>query len=328
MNDVEELLTDSLRGRAAGDVDAAGLLAGATSRGRVYRRRRRLWTGTAVFAAVLLVTAGAVTVTGGLGDGSFAPGGASTSELPRVTGEPGASSDPSRVGTDPNMVHFAAPKLTATARHYRWTSGDGYEQLEIGLGEQDLVHASIGRDMALLDEVSTRGDYGVVIREEPVPGLQLRVQANRDDRARQVLAALRLDLAQRIMLPFQLGEVPADARAVHASVGFLDGTFVDGGVTLERGATDRMQVHAERARDDATGSVHGANHSAGGRPAFRYPDGTEVALLGLPQLLVNARIGQVDRQGFDLADVDLVLGQMNLAADVDSVASWPYPLLG
>ncbi|MFV2124195.1 hypothetical protein ACFHWS_06555 [Micromonospora sp. LOL_013] len=328
MNDVEELLTESLRSRAAGEVDGTALLERASSRGRAYRRRRRFLVGTGLATVTAIVVAG---VSAGIarwpvGGDTFAPGAGVISALPEATGEPGARTDPTRVGADANLVHFDAPELITAARHFDWTSGDGYEQLEVGVGEQDLVYAAIGHDMAVLDSIERQNDLGVVIREQPVQGLWLRVQAPDDTYARQVIAALDLNRAQRIVLPFQLGTLPDGTRIVRASVGFIDGRYADGGVVLERERADRMEVQAQYA-PGRSGNAGRANHVVGGRQAFLYPGRDEVELLGLPNLNLSARIGKDNHQGFSIQDVDLILASVQVATDVDDISTWPQTLV-
>ncbi|MFK3980611.1 hypothetical protein ACI2K4_09585 [Micromonospora sp. NPDC050397] len=327
MNDVEELLTESLHGRAAGAVDGVALLERARSRGRSYRRRRRFLAGTGLLAISAIVAVGAITGTAlwPSGGNSYGQGTGVVGALPEATGEPGARAEPDRVGTDVNLVHFDAPELTRTARHYDWTSGNGYEQLEVGVGEQDLVYAAIGADMTVLDSLDRQNEVGVVVREQPVPGLWLRVQATDDKLARQVIGALDLDRVQRIVLPFQLGPLPEGARVVRASVGFVEGAYADGGVLLERARTDRMEVQAQYAPGQS-GSTGRANHVAGDRQAFLYPGQDEVELLGLKNLHLSARIGKGDHQGFGVPEADLVLGAVQVATEVENISTWPETL--
>lgn len=328
MNGVEELLAESLHSRAAGEVDGTALLERARSRGRAYRRRRRFLVGAGLATVTAIVVAG---ISAGIarwpvGGETFAPGAGVISALPEATGEPGARTGPTRVGADANLVHFDAPELIATARHFDWISGDGYEQLEVGVGEQDLVYAAIGHDMAVLDSVERQNDLGVVIREQPVQGLWLRVQAPDDASARQVIAALDLNRAQRIVLPFQLGSLPDGTRMVRASVGFIDGRYADGGVVLEREGNDRMEVQAQYALV-RSGNARQANHVVGERQAFLYPGRDEMELLGLPNLDLSARIGKGNYQGFSIQDADLILDSVQVATNVGDISTWPQTLM-
>ena len=59
MNDLDELITTSLRERAAGQIDPARLLSGATARGRSRRLRRRVAVGAAL-ATTVAITIGVV----------------------------------------------------------------------------------------------------------------------------------------------------------------------------------------------------------------------------------------------------------------------------
>ncbi|MEV4630237.1 hypothetical protein AB0J90_28655 [Micromonospora sp. NPDC049523] len=336
MNDVEKLLTESLRNSADGEVDGMVLLERATTRGRKFRRRHRAWMGAGL-AVVAAVAAGGVIggthlwpVSGnGNGNGfdvavGGQPGARPATALPEVAGEQGASVNPARVGADVNLIHFDATAITSTARHYTWTSGKGYEQLAAGVGTEDLIYAEIGPDMGVLDGVERQNDLGVVVREQPVPGLWLRVQATDEKLARQIVGAIELDRVQRIVLPFQLTGLPAGASVVRSAVGFDDGVYTDGGVVLERDGNKRMEIQAQYAPGQGNDSAR-ANHVAGGRQAFLYPGQDEIELLGLRNLELSARIGKA-YQGFTVADADLALGGVNVAADVTAMSTWPKTL--
>lgn len=50
-------------------------------------------------------------------------------------------------------------------------------------------------------------------------------------------------------------------------------------------------------------------------------------LLGLPNLNLSARIGKGNHQGFSIQDVDLILGSVRVATDVDDISTWPQTLM-
>ncbi|SNT65975.1 hypothetical protein SAMN05421812_13015 [Asanoa hainanensis] len=308
MSELDELIRTTLDRQAAGEVDRVSLVSGALARGRVKRRRHRalVW-GAAALA--LVVGAGATVALLERGGGAVV--------LP-AAGAPGAAADPASVGTDPRVVHFAAPAIEAAARFHTWTSTEGYEQLEAEV-DGGLVSVTIGRERAAVEGAQRADGVGVVLRSQPVPGLWLRVQGADDARATRALAAVDLDRAQRVVLPFQLGSRPAGSTPVTAYVGFVDGTYAQGGVILRGTDGARMEVQAQysRGRTDDSG-----NHTVGGRPAFLYPGHDEVALRGVPHLEVSVRIGKA-YQGYEVADADAVLAALTVTDRVERISTWP-----
>lgn len=333
MTDVEALLTATLRTAADGEVDAAVLLREATTRGRRHRRRRA-WTAAGLAAVTTLAGAGLVLGTqlwpgdarSGGGIGAAGPGARPAAALPMLTGEPAAATAPERVGADPTIVHFDAPAVTSVARHHAWTSGPGYEKLRAGLGEQDWAEAALGPDPAVLDEGEREGGPGSVLRTQPVPGLWLRVEASTATLARQVADAVRLDRVQRIVLPFQLGRLPADARVARVRVGFIGRDFVDGGVLLTRAGRDEMEVQAQDGRGGQAEPSR-ANLVEGGRQLYVYPSRDEVQLLDAAEVHLTARIGKA-HGGFTVEDAAPVLAGIRVAAEVRSMSTWPESPVG
>jgi hypothetical protein len=103
-------------------------------------------------------------------------------------------------------------------------------------------------------------------------------------------------------------------------VGFIDDTFAQGGVILRGTGGAAMEVQAQYRRE--RGTDESGNHTVGGRPAFRYPGGDEVALLGVPHLELSVRIGKA-YQGYDVTDADAVLAALTVTGTVERVATWP-----
>ena len=132
------------------------------------------------------------------------------------------------------------------------------------------------------------------------------------------------DHAQRLLLPFRLGHRPPGSEPVEAYLGFIDGTFAQGGVILRGADGARMEVQAQysRGRTDRSG-----NHTVGGRPAFRYLGGDEVALLGVPHLEVSVRIGKA-YAGYGVDDADTVLAALTVTKTVERIATWPPGITG
>jgi hypothetical protein len=324
VNGIEELVRTSLRERAAAEVDAVALVDATTRRGRARVRRHRLTRGLAAVTvvAVMALMAGAVAARPWTLFGlpfHLAPGTTVDTQLPRLPGVPGARQMPHRVGADPTVLHFDAPTLVAGSRHHTWSSGPGYEQLELESG-----YVTIGPDMAVLDGVPRQGGPGYVLREQPVDGLWLRIETANAAQARDMASRVDLQQSQRCVLPFRLGARPPGAELIECYVGFIDGRYVHGGLVLRDSDDHTMQVQAQY--EPRMAGSRTANHSAGGRDAFLYPGRDEVELLGLPGLYLSARIGKAYR-GFDVADADLVLGAVTVATDVEDLATWPESVI-
>lgn len=319
MTDVENLVRATLERRAGGPVDAASLVTQVRA-----RRSRRRWSRVGGAAAGLLVLVGVAGIVTAVWRGAGSPsGGSGRAIFLPLADVPGAAAQPSTVGTDPNVVHFAAPGLEVAAVHYTWTSAEGYEQLEAGL-DGGLVSVTIGQDPAALDAGERQNNVGVVVRREAAAGLWLRVQARDDALAERVLGMVDLNRSQRIILPLQLTTRPAGSVMREAYVGFVGDRYAHGGVILRRGDGATMEVQAQYARDGGLDN-RSANHTVDGRPGFLYPGLDEVALLNIPNLDVTARIGK-GYSGFTVADADLVLTGLVVGADVEQASTWPQHL--
>ena len=321
MPDLDELIRTTLDRHAAGEVDRVRLIEQAVGRGRIHRRRRRTRVWCAAAVAAVVAVGGTVAVESLRGGGLEVGGNPATPDavaLPAASA-PGAAAYPAAVGTDPDLIHFAAPAIEAGARFHTWTSAAGYEQLEASVDDA-MVSVTIGREQAVVDAAERQTDAGVVVRGQPVPGLWLRIQAKDDAYADRVAAAVDLERAQRLILPFRLGQRPPGSQPVTAYLGFIDDTFAQGGVVLRGADGARMEVQAQYARD-ADGRPTG-NHTVGGRPAFLYPGQDEVALLGVPHLEVTARIGKA-YEGYAVSDADAVLAALTVTDQVERIAGWP-----
>ena len=230
-----------------------------------------------------------------------------------------------------------------------WTSAEGYEQLEVGLSrvgrpttpdatdastEEAFAHVMVGTDRAIEEVVSNRNPAQSVTGVQLAPGVWLRIEAPNDEFARIVADAVRLDRAQRCIVPFQLTARPNGAIPTTCYVGFVrpvaevDGVpfpafFTQGGVTLEDASGSTMAVQA-RAVPPRPGRE--SNHTSGGRPAFLNSSHDVVELLGYPDLSVIALIGNA-YQGFSVADADLVLGGLVVASDAQRFETWPDRLV-
>ncbi len=165
------------------------------------------------------------------------------------------------------------------------------------------------------------------------PGVWLRIEAPTDQIAQVVADAVRLDRAQRCVLPFQLTSRPNNAAATTCYVSFirpavgLDGAtypaaFAQGGVILEDSDGSTMEVNAGPGPFNV---VRVPNHMIDGRTAYLLPSLDEIELLAMP-IEIRARIGKAYR-GFAVADADVALGGLIVAADPQRMATWPGRLV-
>src|SRR6185437_7255130 len=76
--------------------------------------------------------------------------------LPGVNTEPTALEDPSRVGADRGLLHFDVDLAALHATSVEWTSGSGYERVDLGTGtgtnaEYHAATLVIGGSQAAID---------------------------------------------------------------------------------------------------------------------------------------------------------------------------------
>jgi hypothetical protein len=162
MIDLTSTIRESLRARAARGVAADGLHDRVLTRSRVIRRRRRAFATSAGVGLVAATTAGVLATPGllpgawfggpGGSDGFTEPGVAEAvasltatadrvatgnrrpTTLPELTGVPPAADRPAAVGSDPGVLHFDVDLTGLNATETGWTSGPGYESVEITPG--------------------------------------------------------------------------------------------------------------------------------------------------------------------------------------------------
>ena len=314
MSGIDQLIATALHERAGSDVDADALLGAATRRGRARRRRRR---GRAVAAVVGLavVVLGAWQWVPALGPYPSGPPAEAGNPLPTAPGEPGARSAPERVGSDPTLLHFAAPAFTARAVRYAWTSGPGYERLDASTADDGGVTVIIGKDLSDVPEMLVD-----TIREEPVPGLILVVSASSDQQAREVAAQVDLDRAQRCVVPIGLRARPSKAELSRCTVQFGPYGFESGGLTVTDRAGRSMEVivtYSTGLRDLTP------THRVGDRPANLSEKGDKLALVGYPAMRVSVSLSP----GLDLADAESMLASVEVASSVDRADAWPPPVV-
>ncbi|MEV4480447.1 hypothetical protein [Micromonospora coxensis] len=348
MTDLDERITSTLREHAEGAVDSHRLLRDSVARGRRRRLRRRAVTGTAL---ALVGVLGFVGVTNpGLGR---LPWTAATPSVgapvpPRVDGMPGAAADPTRVGADPDLLHFGVDP--ARARLLAWRTGGGVEGGRLDLGGGRIVAVDLSTDAAAVERSVHEGmtypdvpvtaagfDGGVqrvsppgpggqpgwFLRWQPAPGLYARVHTVAADAGvlREAIAALRLDEAYRCATPLRLTTLPPDASVAGCEVsvvGFPDS--LDVLLTVTRPGGQRLDVRLEYGSDVPRRRTQG-NRTIGDRAGYVPPHGGELELLGVDRAYVTARFGPPYR-GFTEADATVVLGGARLADDLSRPSTW------
>ncbi|MFG2108428.1 hypothetical protein [Micromonospora chersina] len=350
MTDLDQRIASVLRERAEGEIDTHRLLRDSRARGRRRQLRRRTATGTAL---ALVGVLGFVGVTGPElpGLGGRLPWTSATPSLaapPRVEGLPGAGQRPDLVGRDPGTLHFGVDP--AKARQLTWRTGRGVEggRLDLGGGrvvavdlstDAAAVESSVHEGMTYPDQPATAADFdgqvrrvpspgpggqpGWFLRWRPVPGLYARLHTVADDDRglREAVAALRLDEAHRCASPLRLTTLPPDARLASCEVsviGFPDS--LDVLLTVTRRGDQRLDVRLEYHDQIAGGRADG-NRMIGSRPAYLYPKGDELELLGIPKAHLTVRFGW-PYQGFTEADATTVLAGARVADPLDRPERW------
>ncbi len=127
----------------------------------------------------------------------------------------GGAADPSKVGTDPSLLHFTVDWFAVDSPYTTWRSTAGIETISFrrdGAG----YRVSLTKDAALLDEDLLERGPGEPVHErwQPAPGVWAQVYSRgvpADDVAR-VRARVRLDTTLRCTTPIQLSTLPAGAR--------------------------------------------------------------------------------------------------------------------
>ncbi|SCG37425.1 hypothetical protein GA0070609_0417 [Micromonospora echinaurantiaca] len=358
MTDLDQRIASVLRERAEGEIDSHRLLSASRARGRRRQLRRRFATGTAL---ALVGVLGFVGVTGPdlTGLPGRLPWTAATPTVappvpPRVDGVPGAAQRPELVGTDPRVLHLGVDR--SRARYLRWAvhSSNRVEsvQFSVGGGRPVLVEVSGSAeaiDEFLLDGVPLQEAVipltfdgavqefggtarGLVTAWQPAPGLYARASTLGGDRSAlaQAMDAVRWDEARRCATPLRLSTLPAGATLSACSVeatAFPAGLRVE--FTLHREPSATMWVRLLYGAQIAGGTTE-SNRVVGGRPAYLYPDGTKLELLGIPKAHLTADFGAplpgTERPegdpGFSEADATGVLAGAQLAKDLTDPDTW------
>ncbi|MEU9508339.1 hypothetical protein AB0D32_18920 [Micromonospora sp. NPDC048170] len=349
MIDLDQRIVRTLRERAEGTVDTDRLTALAVARGKARRRRRQAGTGVAVGLAAVL---GFTVATGtGLPERVRPPDAAApavaTAAPARLDGVPGAAARPDLVGTDPQVLHFGFDP--ARARYLGWQVESGVEGARIAVDGNRAVTVELASSAAALMHGVVDGlpvDVSAMTVEEaydgsdrrhrgrgetpswfrlwqPAPGLYARASVTAAT-AREIdvaVDALRLDDARRCDGPVRLTTLPTGAR--------LTGCRIDADsfpdtlrVSLRVAATEQRQmtVSFEYASSIASSRAEG-NRTIAGRPAYRYPQGEQLELLGFPEAHLVADFGW-PFGGFTEQDAALVLGGAWVAEDLGRPETW------
>ncbi|MCW3818714.1 hypothetical protein ONA91_30170 [Micromonospora sp. DR5-3] len=359
MTDLDERIASVLRERAEGEIDTGRLLSRSRARGRRRRLRHRVVTGTALALVGVLGFVGVTgTDLGGLS--GRLPWTAATPTVappvpPRADGVPGATQRPDLVGTDTQVLHLGVD--TSRARYLSWavSGSNQVESVRLRVGGGPPVLVEVSRSARVVHELLLDGlpvEQGVVpvtfdgvVRQfrngagglvkawQPVPGLYARASMlGSTDRGMLAKAvdALRWGEARRCDAPLRLSVLPEGAKVATCSV---DATAFPGGLHVElvlyREPSANMWVRLQYGAQIATDRAE-SNRTVGGRPAYLYPDGKKLELLGIPRAHLSAEFGwpfpddHTHRSQLDFTEADAksVLGGAQVAKDLTDPETW------
>ncbi|QLQ37530.1 hypothetical protein [Micromonospora robiginosa] len=343
MTDLDERIASVLRERADGEIDMRRLTTRAVVGGRRLRRRRQALV--AVGVAVIALLGGAAAVGPGLGR-PFLPTGSGGVAPPLLPSVPGAAEAPAAVGTDGGVLHFGID--ARKARYLRWQVAGAIESvsLDVGEGRPVVVELTNSPDALRLSsaegvpfDVSSLAVAGAfdgsttrltvagmplwVRQWQPAPGLYARasISAGADAGLATAAEALRLTEARRCTAPVRLSAFPDGARLSSCSVD-VDTFPKLLNVRLSVGGPgDEVMTVSYLYTDEAAPTYSPGNTSIGGRPAYLYPKGDRLELLGFPKSRLLADFGW-PQSGFDRQDAALVLGGADVASNPTDPATW------
>ncbi|PWU58633.1 hypothetical protein DLE60_20735 [Micromonospora globispora] len=348
MTDLDQRIASVLRERAEGEIDTHRLLRASRAQGRRRQLRRRAVTGGALALVGVLGFMG-VAGTELPGLPGRLPWTAATPTVapavpPRVDGVAGAAQRPDLVGTDPAVLHLGVD--TTKASYLGWAvKGFGVETVRIEVGGGQPVTVDVARTVEVfdglgiegfpIDAVPTRRAFdgtvrqvrgttgGLIMSWQPAAGVYARAAMLGGDRAALARAvdALRWDEARRCGTPLRLGTLPTDATVGGCSVDVsaFPGT-INAELTLYRGRSATMYVRLQYAAQ-MVGVRADGNRTVGSRPAYLYPDGGKLELLGIPKVHLVADFGW-PAQGFTEADAATALAGARVADDLTRPESW------
>ncbi|MFI7303583.1 hypothetical protein ACIBM8_10255 [Micromonospora aurantiaca] len=359
MTDLDQRITSVLREQAEGEIDTSRLLRGSRALGRRRQVRRRATTGTALALVGVLGFTGAIRAdVGGLA--GRMPWTAATPEAapppvpPLADGVPGARDRPDLVGTDPQVLHLGLD--SSRARYLGWSvhASNPIESIRFSVGDGHPVLLEVSPAAKTLDDtpidgfpvqaVSGRltfdgavlrvaGTDGLVTSWQPFPGLYARAATLRGDVAalKRVSGLVRWDEARRCTGPVRPTTLPANAAVTGCSVdaaAFPKGLTVQ--LTVFRAPSSNMWIKLVYGAKMGEDTGRASNRDLGGRPGFRYPDGTRLELLGLPKARLTVDFawpfpgdGPPGQVNFTEADAATVLVGTKVARDLTRPQTWP-----
>lgn len=250
---LEQDLADVFGSRAGDAVDTDTLAAAATARGRRLRARAVTVRGTVTVVAVAAVALVLVRLPSGGEPAAPSssspsspwsdwtqhrpPGGWAVPSLPRAD----VPADPSKIGTDPSLLHFTVDEWSVNSSYTTWQSTAGIETIAFARDSVSYT-VSLARtveplDLALAQEnmdlsghLPTPTDHGgglhvfttgkmqgfFYLRWQPAPGVLAQIFSDGGplSAAEQIRSRVRLDTTLRCTAPVRLTALPAGARLV------------------------------------------------------------------------------------------------------------------
>ncbi|WP_262284718.1 hypothetical protein [Micromonospora sp. MA102] len=356
MTDLDQRIASVLREHAEGHTDTHRLLRESRARGRRRQVRRRVAAGTAL-ALVGVVGFAGVTGTDLAGLAGRKPSTAASPAdaapvPPHADGVPGAAQRPELVGADPQVLHFSVDP--AKGRYLGWAvQGRQVEVVRFDPGDGRVVTVEVSRSAAFAGSsiegwpvASTpkpsfdgaiqrvalgNGSPGYVTWWRPAAGLYARASMRGGDpfMLTRALTAVRWDEARRCATPLRLTSLPPGASIDSCSVdvaAFPGGLKVQ--LTINREPSATMWVQLLYGTQIA-GSSTESNRTVGGRPAYLYPAGTKMELLGIPRAHLTADVGGPwtdgvlkDQPTFTEADMASVLAGAQVAKELTDPETW------
>lgn len=292
MNDqLEHDLAAAFGEHAGGAVDTDVLADAATRRGRRLRAKTYAVRCAATAAVVAVVAAGAVSAYRSpaappLGGQATTP--ASPDQDWTLHPPPGgwavpppvvvdAPADPSKVGTDPSLLHFTVDGWTVDATYTSWRSTAGIETISFQR-DAAVSRVSLAKSTALLDEVLTQQplEGASFYRWQPAPGLWGQVlsrgSTDAEAYAEQIRSRVRLDTTLRCTAPIQLRNLPAGARLLGCETTLagadLPGRLLHSTLWVGENTVDQAEIMVMRRYPSPSAGTLMIN----GRPARVFTD--------------------------------------------------------
>lgn len=311
---LEQDLMTAFGEHTGGAVDTDALAAAATSRGRRLRATTYAVRGAAAAVAVAVVAAGVAGATGADRTGIGQQAQPSQSASPGWTADPppggwavprppvlDVPADPSKVGTDPALLHFTVDEWSERTPFTTWRSVDGVETITFAR-DPALYTVSMAKSAALLDDALQRENRdpsghlpateetadGVQVfttgpmrgffyqRWQPAPGVWAQTFGQRGSPAdaEQIKARVRLDVTLRCTAPIQLTGVPSGAALLGCETTLagrdLPGRLMFATLWVGENSVDRAEIFV-RQRGPGSASPSPAMTIAG-RPARVFTD--------------------------------------------------------